>query len=159
MALNALQHVFNQTHSMPAMTQNASQLLRKSVTTFVDDTPSMRKMTQMYLIPRCPCALYFSEDLKSILTCVHQTHSMAAKTINTSIICWPKTFYASEHTKCIPTWVEQTHRKYLKCDSFVLASENESQTLLTKPLFQASDEQKRIYKLHLHMWRTCRWVH
>ena len=60
----AYQHV--QTHSMPAMTQNASQLLRKSVTTCVDDTPSMRKMTQIYLSPRCPCALYFSEDMKSI---------------------------------------------------------------------------------------------
>ena len=72
MALNASQHVFNHTHSIPAMTQNAYQPLRKSVTTFVDDTPSMRKMTQMYLSPRCPCALYFSEDIKSIWTCVQK---------------------------------------------------------------------------------------
>ena len=58
-----------------------------------------------------------------------------------------KDILASEDTNCTSTWVDQTHRKtsqYIKCDSFVLASENESQTLLTKPLFQASDEQKSI---------------
>ena len=128
---NAHQHALTYP-LIPARTQNASQLLRKSVTTCVDDTPSMRKMTQMNLRPRCPCALYFIEDIKSIWTCDQQTHSKAARTLNTSIICWPKTFYASEDTKCTSTLVGQTHRKYIKCDSFVLASENESQTLLTK---------------------------
>ena len=99
---------------MLARTHNASQLLRKSVTTCVDETPSMRKTTQMYLTPCCPWALYFSEDTKSIWTCVHQTHSMTARTLRSFV-----------DQRCMPA-----------------ETQNTPQHGLTKPLFQASDEQK-----------------
>ena len=79
-------------------------------------------------------------------------------------LCSPNPFNDSEDTKYIHHlltkdilcqrrhkihlhigWPNPSHAsQYIKCDSFVFASENESQTLLTKLLFQPSDEQKSI---------------
>ena len=66
----------NMTHSMPAMTQYASQLLRKSVTTFVDDTPPMPTRPQSASQHVLNLPTHASNEKKRISNFVDQTQSI-----------------------------------------------------------------------------------
>ena len=122
----------DQTHPMPARTQNASQhVLTKPL--------PWERGHKMYLNLSWPNPSYASEDTKCISTCVDQTLPMSARTQNVSQLVLTK------HFSC-----QQRNKMYLNFwwpnPSLAARTQNSTQHVLTKPL-----PCERGHKMYLNL--------